>query len=36
VPGDASQVTIDDPYDRRQAKAVIRAAIADYEEEYGG
>jgi inorganic pyrophosphatase len=35
VPGEASQVTIDDAYDRQHAEAVIRAAIADYEEEYG-
>jgi inorganic pyrophosphatase len=35
VPGEASQVTIEGPYDRRHAEEVIRAAIADYEEEYG-
>ena len=35
VPGEASQTTIEDAYDRRHAEAVIRAAMADYEEEYG-
>jgi inorganic pyrophosphatase len=35
VPGEVSQVTIEGPYDRRHAEEVIRAAIADYEEEYG-
>lgn len=35
VPGEASQVTIEGPYDRQHAEEVIRAAMADYEEEYG-
>ncbi len=34
-PGEESQVSIDQAYGHERAKKVIRAAIADYEEEYG-
>lgn len=36
VPGDKSPVTVGAPYDHEQAQQVIAAAIADYEEEFGG
>lgn len=35
VPGQESQVCIGPAYDRHHAEQVIRAAMADYEEEYG-
>ncbi|MFM8725295.1 MAG: inorganic diphosphatase, partial [Planctomycetaceae bacterium] len=37
MPGDTSQqVQIDHIYDRAHAEKVVRAAIADYEDEFGG
>jgi inorganic pyrophosphatase len=35
IPGEASQVSIDAVYDRRQAERVIEAAMADYQEMVG-
>jgi len=35
LPGETS-VSIAEPYGRQQAEAVIRAAMQDYENEYGG
>jgi inorganic pyrophosphatase len=36
VPGESSEVSIADAYGRPHAETVIRAAIEDYESEYGG
>ncbi len=36
VPEDSAAVSIGDAYDRAHAETVIRAAIADYERQYGG
>ncbi len=36
IPGEADRVSIDEPYGRERAEEVINAAIADYEDEYGG
>lgn len=35
IPGQKTNVTIGDAYDREYAEQVVTAAIADYEEEYG-
>ncbi len=36
VPGESPHVHIGETYNREQAEAVIRAAMEDYQEEYGG
>jgi inorganic pyrophosphatase len=35
IPGEASQMIIQEVYDAKQAMEVVRAAMADYDEEYG-
>ena len=36
LPGNAASVSIEAPYGRERAEQIIRAAMEDYEEEYGG
>jgi inorganic pyrophosphatase len=36
VPGEEPQVSIDKTYGRQRAEEVVRAAMADYEEQFGG